>query len=148
MKRFEDRVYVRDQDHLFVYDSSWESFRPTDGVVWNPRTQTAHPWYGTLCADPLDPSYGYGTEDVRDRCIRLTDRLIDSLDTAEEISSVESFWTWSHAPVVWVYDRPLVLPPGVEPTWDLWKSYVGTRRRTLRKAPRTFDFRATKRRIR
>ncbi len=81
-------------------------------------------------------------------CSDLTDTHIDHLDSAEEESSLESFWKWSKAPVVWAMDRPLLLPPCVDATWDAWRSYVGKRHRTLRRAPRTFDFRATKRRIR
>ena len=148
MKRFQDRIYSRDTDRIYVYDSGWESFRPCAGVVWNPATRRADPWYGSLVADPLDPHYGYGSSEVRDLCTALTDRVIDHLDSAEEETSLESFWRWSRAPVVWVYDRPMQLAPCSDPSWETWKSYVGSTRRTLRNAPRTFDFRATKRRIR
>jgi hypothetical protein len=148
MKRFQDRIYVRTKNHLYVYDSGWESFRPCFGVVWNPVTMSSEPWYGSLTADPLDAEYGYGSSEENDICIALTDALIDKLDSAEEETSLESFWRWSKAPVTWVYDRPLLLAECVEPSWDTWKSYVGSKHRTLRKAPRSFDFRATKRRIR
>ncbi len=85
---------------------------------------------------------------MKDVCTRVTDQWIDHLETAEEETSLDAFWKWSRAPVVWVYDRPMCLSPCADPTWETWKSYVGSRHRTLRKAPRSFDFRATKRRIR
>lgn len=148
MKRFQDRVYVRSGGGVYVYDSGWESFRPCGGVVWNPETRRADPWFGSLVSDPLDPHYGYGSAATHDRCTALTDALIDTLDEAEEETSLESFWRWSKVPLVWMYDRPMCLSPCTDPTWETWKSYVGSRHRTLRRAPRSFDFRATKRRIR
>lgn len=147
MKRFQNQVYVRVPEGLFVYDSGWESFRPTSGIVWNPTARYAEPWYGSLVSDPLDPNYGFGSSSMKVFCSDLTDKYIDQLESAEDVS-LETFWQWSKAPVVWAFDRPMVFPPCVSPSWDAWKSYIGKRHRTLRRAPRTFDFRATKRRIR
>lgn len=148
MKRFQDRVYVREGNKVYVYDSGWESFRPCGGVVWNPETRRADPWFGSLVADPLNPHYGYGSTECQDRCTALTDALIDKLEEAEDEPSLEAFWRWSKVGLVWMYDRPMFLSPCAEPSWETWKSYVPSRHRTLRKAPRSFDFRATKRRIR
>lgn len=147
MKRFQDRVYLRMPEGLFQYDSGWESFRPVRSIVWNPATCRADPEYGIVASDPLGTFYGYGSLETKLFCTELTDRYIDVLDTAEEESSLDSFWKWSKAPVVWTFDRPMLFPSCVDPTWEHWKSFVGRRHRTLRRAPRTFDFRATKRRI-
>ncbi len=147
MKRFQDRVYtLQNQTDLFVYDSGWECFRPVVDVVWNPRTRSIELFYGKLCADPLDENYGYGSSEMKDRCITLTDRLIGQMDTAEELSDVHAFWKWTRRPLTWVFDRPLLLHPCADPTFEVRKTFP-VKMRTLRKAPRTFDFRATKRTI-
>jgi hypothetical protein len=146
MKRFRDRVYVRDSKGLYVYDSGWETFRPVITVAWNPRTQSCEHCFGTLCSDPLDPHYGFGSPEMVDHCTNLTDEWIDKLESAEEESSLEAFWKWSHTPLTWMFDRPMALPPCVDASWDSRKSYPA-KQKTLRKAPRSFDFRATKRRI-
>lgn len=148
MKRFQDRIYVRTPEGLFHYDSGWESFRPVKSVVWNPVTHRAEPEYGSVVSDPLDTFYGYGSLETKLFCTELTDRYIETLDAAEDEPSLESFWKWSKAPVVWAFDRPMTFPSCVDASWETWKSFVKIRHRTLRRAPRTFDFRATKRRIR
>ena len=147
MKRFQERIYYKNaEDNLFVYDSRWECFRPLKGVVWNPRTKSLEHFYGSLCADPLDPNYGYGSSEMKDRCVALTDKLIDRFDSVETVEHLDTFWKWTRQPMTWVFDRPLVLHPCADPTFGVRKSFP-SKMRTLKKAPRTFDFRATKRTI-
>lgn len=147
IRKFADNIFLRDNNSIYIYSSAWDSFRPLKSVVWNPSKRNAEVLYGDLTIDPLDPYYGYGSEKEKDRCTFLTDKWIDHFDSAETIENIEEFWKWSHSPMTWMFDRPLAIGPCTEPSFQTWKSYP-KKQRTLRKAPRTFDFRATKRRIR
>ena len=142
MKKFQGSIYIRSNDKLFVYDSGWETIRPIVRVVWDPLTRSAENDYGTLCDDLLDQNYGFG--DLRDLCDQMTDDLIESFDDVEEIESIEEFWRWCRTPLVWAFDRGLCLKN--EPTFSAWKTFP-KKPRTLRRAPRSFDFRATRRSI-
>lgn len=145
MKRCSGNTYLRQGDQLFVYDSLWTSFRPVRRVVWNSETRQVEPFYGDLTADCLDPFYGFGTSEMEDRCIELTDKYIDNLESAEDLDS-DTFWKWSHQPMIWVRDRGVCCIPCDDPE-KVWKSYA-TKHKTRRRAPASFDWRATKRRIR
>lgn len=145
MKRCGGHVYLRQGNQLFVYDSLWTSFRPVQRVVWNSVTRQVEPFFGSWCADCLDPHYGFGSASMEDHCTDLTDRHIDELDSAEDLDA-HSFWVWAHEKLDWVRDRGLSLLPCDDPL-AVWKSYA-VRHKTLRKAPRSFDWRATKRKTR
>lgn len=147
IRKFSDSIILRDTEKLYIYSSAWDSFRPFKSIGWNPSKKIVEINYGDLAIDPLDPYYGYGSESEKERCSILTDKWIDHFDSAETIDNIEEFWKWSHSSMSWMYDRPLCLGPCVEASFQTWKSYP-KKQRTLRKAPRTFDFRATKRRIR
>lgn len=145
MKRCGGNVYLRRANQLFVYDSLWTSFRPVRRVVWNPETRQVEAFYGDLCADCLDPHYGFGSSEMEDTCTELTDKYIDDLDSAEEVDP-QRFWVWARETMVWVRDRALACLPCDHPD-TIWKSYAG-KHKTRRRAPTSFDWRATKRRIR
>lgn len=142
MKRCGDFVYLRRPDRLYVYDSLWTTFRPVRRVVWNAETRQVEPFFGDLCANCLDPYYGFGDAQTEDICTELTDKYIDDIDSAEELSA-EALWKWSHETLVWVRDRGLSLLPCEDPL-TMWRSQA-VRRKTFRKAPRSFDWRSTKR---
>lgn len=147
MKRFADRIFVYNRNNLYIYDSSWSILRPIESIGWNPEKKIVEPFYGNMVVDALDPYFGFGDEKTKTICDKLTDIYIDNFDSAESIEDIESFWKWSHANVIWLYDRPMCLSPCVESSFQTWKLFP-KKQRTLRRAPRTFNFRATKRRIR
>jgi hypothetical protein len=145
MKRCGDHVYLRHANKLFLYDSLWTTFRPVQRVVWNTQTRQVEPFFGELCADCLDPYYGFGSADVEDLCTDLTDKHIDNLDTAEELTA-DQFWKWCHEKMEWVRDRAIALHT-CEDSLLAWRSYT-TKHKTMRRAPTSFDWRSTKRKIR
>lgn len=138
-------MYLRHGDQLFVYDSLWTTFRLVRRVVWNPETRQVEAFYGDLCADCLDPHYGFGSAEVEDKCTELTDKHIDELEQAEDMSP-DRFWKWTHETMVWIRDRGVACLP-CDHDEKVWKSYAD-KHKTRRRAPTSFDWRATKRLIR
>jgi hypothetical protein len=122
LRKYKEVIYGKLQNHLFIWDSSWETFRPIDSVKWTGNT--LKPIYTHM--DMFDPYYGFGSEEMKKLCNRLTE--ITELDSA-----IEGL-PWLSGE--WFVDREVAFHPCSEKTKDSWKHYVaytGGSPRTLRR---------------
>jgi len=108
--KFQDRIYAKDQRRLLVWDSAWDSFRPCEQIVWNPATRQVEPFFGQYCSELFDIAYGF--RGTKTQCIEFTDKVIDTLGDAREVSDSE-FWRWTEQNTEWFFDRPVVIHPCV-----------------------------------
>ena len=133
--KFQDRIYAKDQRRLFVWESAWDSFRPCEQIVWNPVTRQVEPFFGQYCSELFDVAYGFSG--TKTQCIELTDRVIDTLGEARELSDTE-FWAWTEQITEWFFDRPIVIHPCVKgkPSRAQYLAIMNLRARTARRIPR------------
>jgi len=134
--KFQDRIYAKDQRRLLVWDTAWDSFRPCEQIVWNPKTRLVEPFYGQYCAEIFDSAYGFG--DLKDECELFTDKYVDSLSEAKEIESADEFWKWTDQITEWFYDRSIVIHPCEKgkPSRTQYLSIMNLRAKTARRVPR------------
>ena len=133
--KFQDRIYAKDQRRLFVWESAWDSFRPCEQIVWNPVTRQVETFFGQYCSELFDVAYGFSG--TKTQCIELTDRVIDTLGEARELSDTE-FWAWTEQITEWFFDRPIVIHPCVKgkPSRAQYLAIMNLRARTARRIPR------------
>ncbi len=135
MLKFQDRVYGKCPQGILVWEPSWDTFRPTEKVVWNPTTKQIEPFFGQYCAELFDIHYGYG--DMRDMCVQFTDEHIADIDTAPECLDPTQFWVWTGQPLEWFYDRPIVKHPCTQALARAeYLNILNLRARTARRIPR------------
>ena len=133
LKTFQDRIYGKHENQLFVFEPTWDSFRPIEHVAWDGKNyiildQKFKP-------DLFDPNYGYGSLEMRARCRKLSQDT--ELEEAKAIIDPVEFWKWSgEKELKWWNDRPcLFASPCVKRDTDGWKSYLhylNVRAKTLR----------------
>lgn len=75
LTKFQDHIFLEYKRFMFVYEPSWDCFRPIEGVAW-----TGTEWQiqdRRYCKDPFDSYYGFGSRDMKEACETLTTRLYD-----------------------------------------------------------------------
>lgn len=121
---FREKLFLEYKKWWFVWEPAWEGFRPIDSVVWDGQTfQLDDKAY---CADPTDPLYGYGSEQMRDICEILTQR---NTGTPTKVSTLPLGTEWFR-------DRFVSLSPCASRDAASWKRMVQNHGRTCRTAPR------------
>lgn len=140
---FHDRIYGTYQGQLFIFESTWDSFRPITGIGWNGKRMI--PIDKEYKQNLLDSFYGYGSLEMKALCRKLTQET--ELENAKETKDPVYIWRWyGEKQVKWWRDRPCVFAsPCVEKDMNAWKKYLHyleVRAKTLR---RPFKGRATKR---
>jgi hypothetical protein len=108
--KFQDRTYLRTEKGLFIWESTWDTFRPVESVVWNPTTSSVEPYFGQYISDIFDTHYGYRTDEMHTYCVSLTDAYVGYLDDAPALD-VQRFWAWSGVPLAWSGDRQFASHP-------------------------------------
>lgn len=134
--KFRDQIYGKYKTQLFVWESSWDSFRPIETIVWNGKQITVVEKYKDL----FSPWYGFGSPEMKEACKKLTE--ITELSTAKEVDIFE----WLNQGEWW-RDRKCNLLPCVSRSPQEWKKYLlylNTKPKTLKQK---FKHRATKRLI-
>ena len=127
--RYRDRIYVRHEGQLFVWEPTWDSFRPIHALAWDGTNVVEDDTSYTR--DIWSPTYGYGS--LQEVCRTLT-RTVE-LGDATPLDSLEAVWDWCRSPRTWVLDRGLVCTPCAPRTRASWAACLakqGWRRRTLR----------------
>jgi hypothetical protein len=122
LRKHQGIIYGKLQDHLFQWDSAWETFRPVHEIVWDGRFISI-PKY---TSDIFDPNYGFGSPEMKQLCRRLTETT--ELDSAEE----KIPWVAGE----WFKDRLVPFHPCVPRTVQGWKNYIsytGGSQKTLRR---------------
>ena len=140
---FHDRIYGKLNGKLYTFETTWDCFRPINGIGWNGKLLV--PIDGDYKIDLFSPDYGYGSLTVKAECRRLTQET--ELSEAKEIKDPIQLWRWyGETNVKWWRDRPCVFAsPCVcrdSESWKYYLKYLETRAKTLR---RPCHGRATKR---
>ena len=138
---FHDRIYGKLSGQLYTFETTWDSFRPINGIGWDGRLLV--PIDSEYKMDLFSNDYGYGN--LKLECKRLTQET--ELSETKNIGDPIQLWRWySEKNVKWWRDRPCVFATQcVSRDSDSWKKYLKyleVRAKTLR---RSYHGRATKR---
>lgn len=133
-RRFQGEIYTKIHgNQLLVWDTSWQSFRPVQSVVWNPATRRVEPFYGEFCMEIFDSKYGYG--DLREECDKVTETA--DIENAAEFETADAFWRWTNQPLTWIRDRGVTMHPcHAAPSRKEYLRVMNARARTMKRAPR------------
>lgn len=123
-----DRIFLNYKQNWFLWEPSWESFRPITAYAWNGSEYEVID--RDYCADPMDPLYGFGTPAMKQVCDALTKTF------ASQISNATPVMTPTIGPSEWMLDRMVALTPCAPRDRTSWKRMTRGRGRTLRHAPR------------
>lgn len=130
---FHDRIYGKYEGQLYVFEPTWDSFRPIEYVGWNGSTFQIED--SKFKQDLFAPYYGYGSLEQKALCRKLIQET--ELEDAKKIDDAVEFWKWSAVKSAkWWYDRPCVFSsPCVSRDGRAWKQYLrylNVRAKTLR----------------
>ena len=126
---FRGRTYGKASGQLYVFEDTWDSFRPITKVYWNGKKfATDDSVYKTNIFDPV---YGFGSQEMKSRCKYLTGTT--ELEGPE--LNPTDFWNWCGTPTEWFHDRPCVVSGCGSKDWKNYIKYSGSRPKTLRHAP-------------
>jgi hypothetical protein len=133
LRTFQDRIYGRCDNQLFVFEPSWDTFRPIEHVAWDGKRYTILDQ--KFKQDLFDPNYGYGSLEMKAKCRKLSQDT--ELEKASEIKDIVEFWKWSgEKELKWWNDRPVLFAsPCVSKDMSQWKEYLkyeNVRAKTLR----------------
>ena len=128
MFRFKGRVFVQVETQWFVWEPVWDSMRPIDGFVW---TGTRYEIVDTtFTKDPFSETFGYGTQEIKDYCEKLTEHMLDSIESAPVVQTAEV------GDPVWFRDRYAVVSDMSADSWRRHAKATGQRCRSARREPR------------
>lgn len=126
---FHTRIYGKLDQTLYVFEPTWDSFRPITKVGWDGKKfSTDEPFKTNL----FSPYYGFESPEQKVLCRQLAE--MTELD-AREIKEPVEFWKWAGlTSASWFRDRPCVfLTECVPHNWNEYVKYLGSRGRTLRR---------------
>ena len=132
--KFKGTIYGKIQTQLFVWDSAWESFRPIDKIGWNGSEIVA---VETFKKDIFDPYYGFGSEDMKQLCKRLTETTELPTEESDHIPWLKGEW-WRDRDCSFAHE----CTPRTTVSWNKYIHYMNSRAKTIRKH---IHSRATKR---
>jgi len=138
---FHDRIYGKLNNQLYTFETTWDSFRPINGIGWDGKLLV--PIDSEYKVDLFSPEYGYGS--LKSECKRLTQET--ELSDSKEIRDPIQLWRWyGEKNVKWWRDRPCVFLNQCvcrdAESWKKYLNYLEVRAKTLRRA---YHGRATKR---
>jgi len=133
LKTFQDRIYGKHENQLYVFEPAWDSFRPIEHVAWDGKNYVILDQ--KFKQDMFDPNYGYGSLEMRATCRKLSQET--ELEEAKPILDPVEFWKWSgEKELKWWIDRAVLFAsPCVQKDNEGWKSYLhylNVRAKTLR----------------
>ena len=126
---FHTRIYGKYSGKLFVFEPTWDSFRPVTKVGWDGKKfSTDEPFKTNL----FSPYYGFESPEQKTLCRQLAETT--ELQ-AREIKDPVEFWKWAGlTSASWFRDRPCVfLTDCVTRNWHEYMKYLGSRGKTLRR---------------
>jgi hypothetical protein len=137
LRTFQDRIYARYENQLFVFEPSWDTFRPIEHVAWDGKKYIILDQ--KFKQDLFDPNYGYGNLTMKATCRRVSQDA--DLEGVKEIKDAVEFWKWSgEKELKWWNDRPILFAsPCVSREISGWKNYLkyeNVRAKTLRQPVR------------
>ena len=131
LRKFKDNIYGKLGNQLFLWDSTWELFRPIDTIAWDGYKIVTTDSFRN---DIFDPYYGFGSVEMKEKCIELSENI--DLEAPEILPWIDSEW-WR--------DRKCTFTecaPKDSSSWIRYIKYTNSKAKTLRVHRQT---RATKR---
>ena len=135
---FHSQIYGKYNNQLFVFEPTWDSFRPIEKVGWDGHRYV--PVDSKYKQDLFDEHYGYGGEDMKLLCKKLLRET--ELSHAKLLTDSVLFWKWcGEVEAKWWNDRACVFSsPCVSRDTIEWKKYLyylNVKAKTLRRAIRS-----------
>jgi hypothetical protein len=131
-----NELYCKLDFQVFVWDSGWDFWRPVTKVGWNGSEITYDD--SEYKKDIFDPSYGFGSSEMKELCKKLN----DFIDKEKFTSNIEILFD-----LEFLYDRKIGFLDSCSDikTKDSWKKYLKYMGQTSRTLRRFVDNRKTKR---
>jgi hypothetical protein len=134
---FHSQIYGKYNNQLFLFEPTWDAFRPIEKVGWNGQQYV--PVDSKYKQDLFDDYYGYGTSEMKELCKQLLKQ--SNFDNAKLLTDSVLFWKWSgESEAKWWNDRACVFSsPCVSRDNNEWKKYLyylNVKAKTLRRAVR------------
>lgn len=127
---FHTRIYGKEGSQLYIFEPTWDSFRPITKVGWNGKVYSTDEPYKT---NLFCPYYGFESPEQKVRCRELAETT--ELNAKEILNPVD-FWKWAGMSTERFRDRPCVFLDGCfEKDWRLYLKYTDSKPRTLRRFP-------------
>ena len=131
---FHSQIYGKYNNQLFLFEPTWDSFRPIERVGWNGQQYV--PVDSKYKQDLFDDNYGYGSLEMKTLCKELMKNV--NFDQAKLITDSVLFWKWcGETEAKWWYDRACVFTDSCIPrdqnSWKKYIKYLQTKPKTLRR---------------
>jgi hypothetical protein len=126
--QFHGKTYGKENSHLYVFEPTWDSFRPISNIGWDGKKFAVdHLFKENL----FSPYYGFESQEQKDKCRKLAD--VTEL-AGREITDPIEMWKWAGINASWFRDRPCVfLNECASRNWQDYLKYLGSRPKTLRR---------------
>jgi hypothetical protein len=135
LRKFKESYFTKSDGQLFIFDESWDSFRPLNNLAWN-GSELVIDDQGFKKSIFKD-DYGFGN--FKQLCHNLNKSC--DIDSAKSIDSTTEFWKWVGNPTEWFFDRPCVFlykcSNRNKESWLKFVGKIGSRIKTLRRAPKS-----------
>jgi len=131
---FHDRIYGKYSGQLYVFEPTWDSFRPITSVAWDGSKFAVND--KEYKRDLFSEDYGYGSIEQKAICRRLLQET--ELENATEIKDPIVFWKWTgQTEAKWWKDRACIFSNPCVPrdthSWRKYLQYLNVRAKTLRR---------------
>ena len=134
LRTFRARTYAKHSGQLYVFEPTWDSFRPISKIGWDGKryAYTAPDHTQNL----FSPHYGFASLEEKRVCADMAASV--DMDTSVETTDPDDFMRWAGLRgTEWFRDRPCVfLSPCSSRNWKEYLGYLNSRPRTLRRDPR------------
>ena len=122
--RFQERIFLQ-EGQWYLWDSAIGLFRPIDGFAWNGSSWiTDDQKYRT---DPLEKTYGFGSSETLAKCIELSKKFEDTIQSAPTASYL------AIGNPQWFRDRPVNFTHSAPRDVSSWKRMTQGRARTCKR---------------
>ena len=130
LRTFHTRIYGKYDQQLYVFEPTWDSFRPIEKVGWDGKQFSVVD--AKYKEDLFSRTYGYESLEQKRLCRNLLDET--ELEHSVEITDPVTFWKWCGETEAKLFkDRPCVFAnPCVEKDWRRYLQYLQIKPRTLR----------------
>jgi hypothetical protein len=123
---FKGTLYGKVGTQFFVWESSWETFRPIERIGWNgSRVVIADEMYKE---DIFSPYYGFGSPEMKKVCRRLTEITEIGVPESESIPWLDREW-WRDRRCTFAFECSDKSPT----SWLKYIKYTNSKPRTLRR---------------
>jgi len=130
---FHDRLFLKVDTQIYVFESNWDAFRPIECVGWNGvEYEIVDSKYKK---DLFSEWYGYESFEQKQQCKLLLDK-VEFGSPKRNLGPID-FWKFCKTPTVFWKDRFVVFTSSCVPrhlgAWKKYLRYLDVRARTLRK---------------